>query len=104
METPQRFRIPTEVLRGLSVCYGVLHHIEPPKRTQCIHEIARVATELVIIAELNADGFRKIHEFDEFTPVDLKWLEGALHLLGAVEKYQGRLMNVYALSGRKNRC
>jgi ubiquinone/menaquinone biosynthesis C-methylase UbiE len=79
------------------IIYGTLHHIEPLKRTQCIHEVARVTKELVIIAELNADGFRTIHEFDEFTPVDLDWLERAMHPLGGVEKYQGRLMNVYAL-------
>lgn len=83
------------------IIYGTLHHIEPLKRTQCIHEVARVAKELVIIAEMNADGFRTIHEFDEFTPVDLDWLERAIHPLGDVEKYQGRLMNVYTLSFRR---
>jgi ubiquinone/menaquinone biosynthesis C-methylase UbiE len=84
--------------------YGILHHIMPERRVTLIEEAYRVAKELVIIAELNAAGFRKIHESDDFTAVDLEWLERALHLVGGVETYQGRLMNVYALSTtRKNR-
>jgi ubiquinone/menaquinone biosynthesis C-methylase UbiE len=78
--------------------YGVLHHLEPADREQCIREAVRVASELVIFAELNADGFKKIHELDEFTPVDLAWLERALVELGELERYYGRLMNVYVVS------
>ena len=78
--------------------FGVLHHIEPLKRLSLIHEAARVASEAVILVELNAAGFKKIHEFDEYTPVDLAWLEQALKTGGAVEQYEGRLMNVYVLS------
>jgi ubiquinone/menaquinone biosynthesis C-methylase UbiE len=80
------------------VSYGVLHHIAPKRRMQFILEVYRVAKEIVIIAELNADGFRKIHEFDDFTAVDLTWLERELNTLGDVDKYQGRLMDAYALS------
>ncbi len=86
------------------VSYGVLHHIKPVSRKQFILEAYRVAKEMVIVAELNADGFREIHEFDAFTAVDLTWLERELNALGDVERYQGRLMNVYALSFyKKNR-
>lgn len=83
--------------------YGILHHLALERRVTLIEDAYRVAKELVIIAELNAAGFRKIHEFDDFTPVDLDWLERALHQVGNVERYRGRLMNVYALSTRKNR-
>jgi ubiquinone/menaquinone biosynthesis C-methylase UbiE len=78
--------------------FGILHHIEPLKRLNLIHEAARVASGAVILAELNAAGFKEIHEFDEYTPVDLAWLEQALKTFGAVETYEGRLMNVYVLS------
>jgi ubiquinone/menaquinone biosynthesis C-methylase UbiE len=80
------------------VSYGTLHHIEPADRMKLILEARRVAKEMVIVAELNADGFRKIHEFDDFTAVDLTWLERELNTLGEVDKYEGRLMNVYTLS------
>jgi cyclopropane fatty-acyl-phospholipid synthase-like methyltransferase len=79
------------------VSYGTLHHIEPANRMKLIIEARRVAKEMVIVAELNADGFKKIHEFDTFTAVDLTWLERELNSLGEVDKYQGRLMNVYIL-------
>lgn len=78
--------------------YGVLHHLEPADREKCIREAVRVAIELIIFAELNADGFTKIHELDEYTPVDLVWLERALAACGHVERYYGRLMNVYVVS------
>jgi ubiquinone/menaquinone biosynthesis C-methylase UbiE len=78
--------------------YGVLHHLEPADREKCIREAVRVASELVIFAELNADGFKKIHELDEFTPVDLAWLARALAEFGELERYYGRLMNVYVVS------
>jgi cyclopropane fatty-acyl-phospholipid synthase-like methyltransferase len=83
------------------ISYGALHHVAMESRKKFIQEIRRVAKEMVIVVELNAHGFKYIHEFDEFTPVDLDWLERALHPLGDVEKYQGRLMNVYALSFRR---
>jgi cyclopropane fatty-acyl-phospholipid synthase-like methyltransferase len=83
------------------ISYGVLHHVAMESRKKFIQEIRRVAKEMVIVVELNAHGFKHIHEFDEFTPVDLDWLERAMHPLGNVEKYQGRLMNVYALSFRR---
>jgi ubiquinone/menaquinone biosynthesis C-methylase UbiE len=78
--------------------YGVLHHLEPAGREKCVREAVRVASELVIFAELNADGFKKIHELDEFTPVDLAWLERALAACGELERYYGRLMHVYVVS------
>jgi ubiquinone/menaquinone biosynthesis C-methylase UbiE len=78
--------------------YGLLHHLEPADREKCIREAVRVASELTIFAELNADGFKKIHEFDEFTPVDLAWLERALVEFGELERYYGRLMHVYVVS------
>ncbi|MGC9445011.1 MAG: class I SAM-dependent methyltransferase [Candidatus Methanospirareceae archaeon] len=78
--------------------FGVLHHIAPLQRLRLLHEAARVASEAVILAELNAAGFKEIHEFDDYIPVDLAWLEQALKTFGAVETYEGRLMNVYALS------
>jgi ubiquinone/menaquinone biosynthesis C-methylase UbiE len=86
--------------RGFEVVigYGVLHHLEPAGREQCIREAVRVASELVIFAELNADGFKKIHELDEFIPVDLGRLERALAGYGAMERYYGRLMHVYVVS------
>jgi ubiquinone/menaquinone biosynthesis C-methylase UbiE len=77
--------------------YGLLHHLEPARREGCIREAVRVARELVIFAEMNAEGFKKIHELDEFTRVDLGWLERVLDAYGHREKYRGRLMNVYAL-------
>jgi cyclopropane fatty-acyl-phospholipid synthase-like methyltransferase len=80
------------------ISYGTLHHIEPADRMKLILEAHRVAKEMVIVAEVNADGFRKIHEFDDFTAVDLIWLESELNTLGDVDKYEGRLMNVYTLS------
>jgi cyclopropane fatty-acyl-phospholipid synthase-like methyltransferase len=82
------------------ISYGALHHVAMGSRKKFIQEIRRVAKEMVIVVELNAAGFKKIHEFDDFTPVDLKWLDQGLRTLGEVEKYQGRLMNVYALSSR----
>ena len=78
--------------------YGVLHHLEPADREKCIREAVRVASELTIFAELNADGFKKIHELDEFTPVDLGWLERALAACGDLERYYGRLMHVFVVS------
>ena len=78
--------------------FGIMHHIEPLKRLSLIHEAARVASGVVIIVELNAAGFKKIHEFDDYTPVDLAWLEQALKPFGAVETYAGRLVDVYVLS------
>ena len=78
--------------------FGILHHIEPLKRLSFIHESARAASEAVILVELNAVGFKKIHEFDDYTPVDLAWLEQALKTFGTVETYEGRLVNVYVLS------
>ena len=80
------------------ISYGALHHVAMERRKKFIQEIRRVAKEMVIVVELNARGFKHIHEFDEFTPVDLNWLERTMHPLGNVEKYQGQLMNVYALS------
>jgi ubiquinone/menaquinone biosynthesis C-methylase UbiE len=80
------------------ISYGVLHHIKPENRKKLLLEACRVAKEMVIVAELNADGFKKIHEFDAFTAVDLTWLESELNALGDIDKYQGRLMNVYTLS------
>ena len=80
------------------ISYGALHHVATASRKKFIQELRRVAKERVIVVELNARGFMHIHEFDEFTPVDLDWLARTLHRLGAVEKYQGQLMNVYALS------
>jgi len=78
--------------------FGILHHIEPIKRLRLLYEAARVASGAVILVELNAAGFKKLHEFDEYTPVDLAWLEQALKTFGEVETYEGRLMNVYVLS------
>ena len=78
--------------------FGVLHHIEPLERLSLIHEVARVANEAVILVELNAAGFKKIHEFDDYTPVALAWLEQVLKPFGAVETHEGRLVNVYVLS------
>ena len=78
--------------------FGILHHIEPVQRLLLIHDAARVASGAVILVELNAAGFKQIHEFDDYTPVDLTWLKQALKTFGAVETYEGRLMNVYVLS------
>ena len=78
--------------------YGLLHHLEPADREKGIREAVRVSSELVIFAELNADGFTKIHELDEYRPVDLAWLERALVACGDLERYYGRLMNVYVVS------
>ena len=77
--------------------YGILHHIEPDSRMKLIREAVRVAKEKVIIAELNAAGFEKIHEADDFAPVDPAWLERIITSFGEVEKYHGRLMDVYVL-------
>ena len=79
------------------ISYGVLHHVALSRRIKFIQEVCRVAKEMVIVVELNAYGFRKIHEFDDFTAVDLNWLERALKATGNVDTYQGRLMNVYTL-------
>ena len=48
-----------------------------------------------LLVELNAKGFKQIHELDEFTAVDLNWLERVLNTFGDVETYRGTLMNVY---------
>ena len=74
------------------ISYGVLHHIAIESRKKFIHEIMRVAKEMVILVELNERGFKHIHEFDDFTAVDLDWLERAVN---AQEIYKGTLMSVY---------
>ncbi len=79
------------------ISYGVLHHVALSRRMKFIHEVCRVAKEKVIVAELNADGFEKIHAGSNFAAVDLNWLERALKATGNVDTYQGRLMNVYTL-------
>lgn len=78
------------------ISYGALHHIAMESRKKFIQEIRRVAKEKVIVVELNAQGFKHIHEFDDFTAVDLDWLERTLKAQGDVEIYKGTLMTVYA--------
>jgi hypothetical protein len=63
-----------------------------------LQEVCRVAKEMVIVVELNADGFKQFHAFSNFAAVDLNWLEQALNAFGDVDTYQGTLMDVYTLS------
>ncbi|MHC1600232.1 MAG: class I SAM-dependent methyltransferase [Candidatus Methanospirareceae archaeon] len=80
------------------ISYGVLHHVALSRRMKFLQEVCRVAKEMVIVVELNADGFKQFHAFSNFTAVDPNWLEQALKSLGEVEVYQGTLMDVYTLS------
>ncbi|HEX76302.1 MAG TPA: class I SAM-dependent methyltransferase [Dehalococcoidia bacterium] len=75
--------------------YGALHHNPPDRREKLIQETYRVAKEKVIIAELTEVGFKQFHSFSDNVPVDLDWLEKELHSLGKVERYLGKMMNVY---------
>lgn len=75
--------------------YGALHHSPPDKREELIRQACRVAKEKVIIAELTEVGFELFHGFSSYVPVDLNWLEKELNSLGKVEKYPGKMMNVY---------
>jgi len=79
------------------ISYGALHHVAIESRNKFIQEIRRVAKERVIVVELNAKGFKHIHEFDDFTAVDLDWLERTLKAFEEVDIYKGTLMHVYAL-------
>ncbi len=75
--------------------YCALHHNPLDKREGFIRETYRVAKEKVIISELTEVGFKQRHYFSEYVPVDLNWLEKELNSLGKVEKYPGKMMNVY---------
>jgi len=77
------------------ISYGALHHNPPSKREKLVREIYRVAKEKVIISELTEVGFKQFHNFSDYVPVDLDWLEKTLNSLGKVEKYLGKMMNVY---------
>lgn len=77
------------------ISYGALHHNAPNKREKLVRETFRVAKEKVIISELTEVGFKQSHYFSDYVPVDLDWLEKELSSLGKVEKYLGKMMNVY---------
>jgi len=77
------------------ISYGALHHNPPDKRERLIRETYRVAKEKVIISELTEVGFKQFHYLSDNVPVDLDWLEKELNSLGKVEKYPGKMMNVY---------
>ena len=80
------------------ISYGVLHHVALSRRMMFLQEVCRVAKEMVIVVELNMEGFEKIHAGSSFTAVDLNWLERALKAFGDIDTYIGTLMNVYTLS------
>jgi len=77
------------------IIYGALHHNLPDVRERIIREAYRVAEKQIIIAELTEAGFGQVHGSSGFTAVDLGWLEGILNSLGRVERYSGKMMNVY---------
>ena len=77
------------------ISYGVLHHIDVKKRINFVHETYRVAREKLIIAAYNKIGFNQIHSEDNYESVNLGWLEKELNILGSVEKYFYKLLNIY---------
>ncbi len=77
------------------ICYGALHHIDLNKRINFVHETYRVAREKLIIAAYNKIGFNQIHSEDNYESVNLGWLEKELNILGSVEKYFYKLLNIY---------
>ncbi len=101
---PEKIRFEEEDATSLSypknsfqvvISYGTLHHNDLEKRGPFIEEVCRVAQEKAIIAELNQLGFKHFHSGDSYRPVDLDWLEKKLKSLGKVEKYSGKMMDVY---------
>ena len=77
------------------VSYAALHHINVDRRKDFIRETYRVAREKLIIAEYNKTGFNQIHPMNDYQPVNLDWLEKELSILGNVEKYSNKWMNIY---------
>lgn len=77
------------------ICYGALHHIDLNKRINFVHETYRVAREKLIITAYNKIGFNQIHSENSYKSVNLDWLEKELNILGSVEKYFYKLLNIY---------
>jgi ubiquinone/menaquinone biosynthesis C-methylase UbiE len=77
------------------ISYAALHHIDVAKRKDFVCETYRVAREKLIIAEYNKMGFNQVHSMDNYKAVDLDWLEKELNILGSVEKYFYKLLNIY---------
>ena len=77
------------------ISYAALHHINVVRRKDFVCETYRVAREKLIIAEYNKMGFNQVHSMDNYEAVDLDWLEKELNILGDVEKYCSKWMNIY---------
>jgi ubiquinone/menaquinone biosynthesis C-methylase UbiE len=79
----------------ISICFGALHHLPVEKREQALSELARVSYEKFIVAEFTEEGFAELHGGEDFVPVDLAWLEGALKAMGALTVRPLGKLNVY---------
>jgi len=77
------------------ISYAALHHIDVAKRKDFVCETYRVAREKLIIAEYNKMGFNQVHSENNYKSVNLDWLEKELNILGDVEKYSYKLLNIY---------
>jgi ubiquinone/menaquinone biosynthesis C-methylase UbiE len=80
---------------GVVISYATLHHINVGRRKDFVCETYRVAREELVIAEYNKMGFNQVHSMDNYEAVDLDWLEKELNILGRVEKYYSKWMNIY---------
>lgn len=86
----------------VSLCYSLLHHIENIDRSEVIDELARITSEIVMIADLNESGAKFYDEFvhpDEnhfALMVDFGKLEEQIsHLFVKIEKIQDEMLNIY---------
>ncbi len=79
----------------VSVSYGVLHHIHSDIRERLIYEMLRVSKTKIIITEYNEKGFKILHSKDNYTPVDLAWLENKLSHFKNIKIFRYELLNVY---------
>lgn len=84
----------------IGICFGALHHLPVEKREQALSELARVSYEKFVVAEFTEEGFAELHGGEDFVPVDLAWLEGALKTRGALTVRPLGKLNVYIVEKR----
>ncbi len=67
--------------------YCTMHHVPPQRRRDYVAELARVASECVVIADFGTERFNQVHSDGQCTQVDMNAVEEQLQDYGEVHCY-----------------
>ncbi len=83
-------RLPfTDNSFAVATSYNALHHIPVPLREQFVEELARVASDTVIIADMGDERFARTHAEGDHTQVSMTGVCDQLATMGIVTQHVG---------------